>query len=360
MDYQPPLLPLGADLETKTVLKKLAGAHRALAELKGGAGLVPNQAILIDTLSLQEAKDSSAIENIITTHDDLYRSDAMARQFASLAAKEVHSYAKALREGFACVKRTGLITSNDIIMMQGTLEENDAGFRKLPGTNLKNDNTGEVVYTPPQNHKDIVALMRNLEEFINDNELSDLDPLIKMAVIHHQFESIHPFYDGNGRTGRIINILYLVKEDLLSVPILYLSRYINQNKGEYYRLLQEVRSNGSWEEWIVWMLSGVEATAAQANEVVGQMKRLMQDAKNKMRKELPRIYSQELLNNLFRHPYTKIDFVMKDLHVHRNSAMKYLNQLSDKGFVTKIKMGRENYYLNRPLFNLLRGAGAQE
>lgn len=358
MNYEPPLLPLQTDLETKAVLKKLVGAHQALAELKGCAGRVPNQGILIDTLSLQEAKDSSAIENIITTHDDLYRSDAIARQFRSLEAKEVHSYAKALREGFQCVKRTGLITSNDIIMIQATLEENDAGFRKLPGTTLKNDSTGEIVYTPPQDHQKILSLMKNLENFINDESLSDLDPLIKMAVIHHQFESIHPFYDGNGRTGRIINILFLVKMGLLSVPILYLSRYINQNRADYYRLLQAVRSNGAWEDWIVWMLDGVQRTATQANQMVSDMARIMQSFKIRMRSELPKIYSQELLNNLFRHPYTKIEFLMKDLGVHRNSAMKYLNELAGHGFVVKMKLGRENYYLNEPLFDLLRGAGA--
>ncbi len=358
MNYTPPSLPLVIDLETKAVLKALPGAHRALAELKGSAGLVPNQGILIDTLSLQEAKDSSAIENIITTHDDLYRSDEVTKQFASLAAKEVHSYASALRQGFAKVKKTGLITSNDIISMQETLEENKAGFRKLPGTTLKNDKTGEVVFTPPQDHKQIVEHMRNLEEFLNDDSMSDVDCLIKMAVIHHQFESIHPFYDGNGRTGRIINILYLVQQKLLNVPVLYLSRYINNNKSEYYRLLQAVRVDGAWEEWILWMLQGVEQTSIQTTAIISEMRSLMQLTKEKMRRELPRIYSQDLLNNLFRHPYTKIDFVIRDLSVHRNTATKYLDSLSEAGFVTKAKIGRDNFYLNQPLFQLLQGAGS--
>ncbi|MEI9986136.1 MAG: Fic family protein [Aliidongia sp.] len=346
-------LPLDIDLETKPVLKKLSGAHRALAELKGVAGLMPNEAILINTLSLQEAKDSSAIENIITTHDDLFRSDALANQFTSLAAKEVYNYARALREGFQTVRRTGLITNNDILMIQATLEGNRAGFRKLPGTALKNDQTGETVYTPPQNPNDIIELMRNLEAFVNDPELIDLDPLIKMAVIHHRFETIHPFYDGNGRTGRILNILYLVQQGLLGAPVLYLSRYINQTKQEYYRLLQEVRIAGSWQDWILYILQGVEETAGQTTVLVHAIRRLMQDTKVRIRSELPRIYSQDLLNNIFSHPYSKIALVEHDLNVSRITATRYLDELTRIGLMDKLKLGRESYYLNRTLVDLL-------
>lgn len=353
MSYTPPLLPLDLDLETKPVLKKLAAARGALAELKGAAGLVPNEGILINTLSLQEAKDSSAIENIVTTHDDLYRSDVLANQFASLAAKEVYNYARALRDGFSTVRATGLITNNDILAMQETLEENKAGFRKLPGTSLKNDQTGEVVFTPPQSHEDIIGLMRNLEAFINDDGISDLDPLVKMAVIHHQFETIHPFYDGNGRTGRILNILYLVKEGLLGTPVLYLSRYINQNKSEYYRLLQAVRTDGVWEEWIIYILNGVEQTSVQTTTLVHKIRDLMLDYKNKIRDELPRIYSQDLLNNIFSHPYSKIAFVERDLGVGRITATRYLDELTRIGLMAKLKIGRDNYYVNRSLVDLL-------
>lgn len=356
MSYSPSLLPFDLDLETKPVLKKLATARSALAELKGAAGLVPNEGILINTLSLQEAKDSSAIENIVTTHDDLYRSDALANQFASLAAKEVYNYARALREGFANVRATGLITNNDILSMQATLEENQAGFRKLPGTALKNDQTGEIVFTPPQSHDDIVRLMTNLERFINEDGLTDLDPLTKMALIHHQFETIHPFYDGNGRTGRILNILYLVKEGLLGTPVLYLSRYINQNKADYYRLLQAVRTHGAWEEWIIYMLNGVEQTAIQTTALVHRIKILMQQYKNRMRDELPRIYSQDLLNNIFSHPYSKIIFVERDLKVSRITATRYLDELTRIGLMRKLKLGRENYYMNRSLVDLLANA----
>lgn len=356
MGYTPALLPLDLDVETKPVLKKLASARSALAELKGAAGLVPNEGILINTLSLQEAKDSSAIENIVTTHDDLYRSDALASQFVSLAAKEVYSYARALREGFANVVKTGLITNNDVLSIQATLEENRAGFRKLPGTALKNDQTGETVFTPPQSYDEIVRLMGNLERFINDDGLTDLDPLIKMALIHHQFETIHPFYDGNGRTGRILNILYLVKEGLLGTPVLYLSRYINRNKGEYYRLLQAVRTDGVWEEWILYMLDGIEQTAAQTTSLVHQIKNLVQEHKDRIRTALPKIYSHELMNNIFSHPYSKIAFVERDLDVTRVTATRYLDELTKIGVMSKLKMGRENYYVNRSLVDLLVNA----
>ena len=351
--YAPPRLPLALDLETKPVLKKLASAHRALAELKGAAGLVPNEGILINTLSLQEAKDSSAIENIVTTHDDLYRSDDVADRFATLAAKEVYAYARAMREGFETVRSTGLITVNDILAMQATLESNQAGFRRLPGTALKNDKTGEVVFTPPQSYDEVALLMGNLELFINGSDVLDLDPLVKMAVIHHQFETIHPFYDGNGRTGRILNILYLVKENLLSTPVLYLSSYINQNKGDYYRLLQAVRTDGAWEDWLLYILEGVEQMAGQTTRLVHAIRDLMLDHKVRLRNELPKIYSQDLLNNMFSHPYSKIAFVERDLGVSRITATRYLDELTRIGLMRKLKVGRDSYYLNRALLNLL-------
>ncbi len=354
-----PLLPLPLDLETKPVLKALTRAHRALAELKGTAGIVPNETILISTLSLQEAKDSSAIENIVTTQDDLYRSDAASSQFTTLAAKEVHAYAQAMREGFERVRKTGLITCNDILQIQATLEANHAGFRKLPGTALKNDQTGETVYMPPQHHAEIVALMDNLERFINEDSPGDLDPLVKMAVIHHRFETVHPFYDGNGRTGRILNILYLVKEGLLGTPILYLSRYINQNKAEYYRLLQAVREREAWEEWLLYLLAGVEQTSRQTTALVFGVRDLMQSHKNRMRSELPNIYTQDLLINLFRHPYTKIDFVVSELGVTRKTAAKYLEENVRIGLLSKHKLGRDNYYINDELYNLFLNVGAK-
>ena len=356
MNYTIPQLPLNKDFDTKEILKKLTKAHQALAELKGVAAIIPNQNILLNTLALQEAKDSSAIENIITTDDELYKSDALTQSFASPAAKEVYNYVAALKNGFEEIKKTELLTNNCILEIQARLEENKAGFRKLPGTALKNDRTGETVYTPPQDVMQIQSLMSNLEKFLNDDEISDLDPLIKMAIIHHQFESIHPFYDGNGRTGRIINVLYLVKLKLLSAPVLYLSRYINQNKADYYKLLQKVRDADAWEDWVNFILNAVEQTSHQTTHLIQGMKALMQSHKEKMRSEIPKIYSQDLINVIFGHPYTKIDFVMRELEVSRLTATRYLNELVRIGLMSKEKKGRENYYINVDLFNLFSNA----
>jgi len=350
--HELPLLPDLGDIESIAVLKQLARSHQALAELKGVAQGMPNQAILISTLSLQEAKDSSEIENIITTQDDVYRSDYLANRFLSLAAKEVHHYAHALRSGFERVQATGLLTCNDIQRIQADIEGNAAGFRKTLGTMLKN-NQGDIIYTPPQHPDDVVALMKNLSDFIHDEHACDWDPLTRMAVIHHQFESIHPFYDGNGRTGRIINILYLVLQGLLDTPILYLSRYINQHKATYYHLLQSVREHHDWQDWLLFMLKGVEQTAQQTTQLIVAIKALMLDYKQRLRQELPKIYSQDLINNLFRHPYTKIDFIQNELQVSRQTASRYLDAIVALGLLSKHKIGKENYYLNDALFNLL-------
>ncbi|MEM8568974.1 MAG: Fic family protein [Bacteroidota bacterium] len=346
-------LPLNADLETKAVLKKVTEARAALAEMKGVAGTIPNENILISTLALQEARDSSAIENIITTQDELYQADVAANKFKTLASKEVHMYAQALKTGYETVKVANLLTQSNILKIQATIEKNDAGYRKLPGTELKNDQTGEVVYIPPQKAEEIIELMDNLEGFMNSPDWSDRDPLVKMAIIHHRFESIHPFYDGNGRTGRIINILYLVKEGLLNLPILYLSGFINQNKAEYYRLLQQVRTDESWEEWVLFMLDGVEQTAIRTIELIKGIKVLMLAHKKQMRIEVPKIYSQDLLNNIFRHPYTKINFVMQELDVSRPTATRYLEELCKLGILKKEKIWKEAYYINSDLFELL-------
>jgi Fic family protein len=347
------LLPINKDFESKAVLRKTALAHKALAELKGVTGSIPNEHILLETLTLREARESAAIENIISTFDEVYQSSLFSNQFASPAAKEVHQYAKALIEGFELVKKQGLLTNNHIIQIQQIVEQNNAGYRKLPGTKLLNNATGEVVYTPPQDHGSIVTLMNNLEHFINDDAIIDIDPLIKMAIIHHQFESIHPFYDGNGRTGRIINILYLVQKGLLHLPILYLSRYIIKNKIEYYRLLQEVRNTNNWEEWILYMLDGIEKTASESVVMIHSIKRLMQEYKILIRNNYPKMYSQDLLNNLFKYPYTKIEFIQSDLQVSRNTAIRYLEELVKSTILVKHKIRRENFYENRELFKLL-------
>ncbi|MGV3642366.1 MAG: Fic family protein [Adhaeribacter sp.] len=352
MIWEPKPLPFPVDLETKAVLKQAAVAHRYLAELKGVAATIPNEQILINTLTLQEARDSSAVENIITTQDELFKAELQAELSLSTATKEVQNYANALRKGFEAVRKNKILSLNHILQIQEELEQNQAGFRKVPGTNLKNAATGETVFTPPQHPDDIMDLMQNLVLFINDDKLSDIDPLVKMAIIHHQFESIHPFYDGNGRTGRIINMLYLVCQDLLQLPVLYLSRYVIEHKVDYYRLLQHVRDTGEWEEWLLFMLQGIEKTAKQTIETVKGINGLMKAYKSRIRAELPKIYSQDLLNNLFKHPYTKIEFVMDDLMVSRPTATAYLDALVANGYLEKHKIGKSNFYLNRPLYNI--------
>lgn len=355
------LLPLDqlnpARFDAPAILKRLASSSRALAELKGIAASIPNQGILINTLGLQEAKDSSEIENIVTTHDELFKDDVLPEAFANPAAKEVLRYRQALRVGFERVRDSGLLTANHIIEIQGELERNNAGFRKLPGTALK-DGGGQTVYTPPQDPAEITRLMRGLERFINTPELFSADPLIKMALIHHQFESIHPFYDGNGRTGRIVNVLYLVKEGLLDIPVLYLSSQIVRTKADYYRLLQTVREQDRWEEWVLYMLEAVEVTAGQTIATIHAIKTALFDYKHRIRSGF-KFYSQDLINNLFTHPYTKIEFVQRDLGVSRVTATKYLDALADGGFVRKHKIGRGNYYINLALNAVLQPQPAQ-
>lgn len=351
--WKPILLPPDFDLESRRVLKKLPAAHRALAELKGIGSTIPNQTILINTLGLQEARDSSAIENIITTQDELFKAALNFSGWRSSAAKEVQNYAAALITGFNLVGQNKMITSNHIVKIQSVLENNKSGYRRLPGTVLKKTQNGEVVFTPPQDHDEIVKAMSNLVAFMNNESMCDADPLVKMAVIHYQFESIHPFYDGNGRTGRIINILYLILNSLLHLPILYLSRYIIENKTQYYQLLQDVRDKNAWEPWILFMLEGVERTAQDTIFLILEIKKLMMDYKHRIRSGY-KFYSQELINNLFRHPYTKIEFIQKDLGVSRITASNYLNRLAKDGFLTKMKLGVGNYYVNEPLVKLFR------
>ena len=352
MSYNIPTLPLAIELETVPVLKKAASAHRYLAELKGMSRSIPNQSILVNTLALQEAKDSSAIENIITTHDELFREELFPEYASNASAKEVKNYVTALKRGFDLVQQSSLLTNNHILSIQEALENNRAGFRKLPGTELKNDLTGEIVYTPPQSHDEILRLMSNLERFINDDTMSTLDPLIKMSIIHHQFESIHPFYDGNGRTGRIINVLYLVAKGLLDIPVLYLSRYIVCNKADYYQKLQNVRENGEWEPWVLYMLDSVETTSRQTITIIQEIGTAINQYRDGIR-ESCKFYSQDLINNLFYHPYTKIEFLTQALNITRPTATKYLDALCAEGYLQKEKIGRSNYYINKALFGIL-------
>jgi Fic family protein len=351
--YAIPDLPPRGAVETLAVLREAALAHRYLAELKGRAATIPNQGILIDTLSLQEAKASSEIENIVTTQDELFQAKLFPERPSSPAAKEVALYVEALRCGFQGLHdRQGLITANGIVDMFRILKRTDEGFRTTLATVLRNESTGEDVYVPPQTGGEVVAHMNALERYINDPG-DALDPLIRMAIIHHQFESIHPFSDGNGRIGRIVNVLYLTQQGLLDIPILYLSRYITNRKGDYYRLLQSVRDTGEWEPWLLYMLRAVGETSIGTLRLIEQIRVLMTDYKNRLRTDHPKIYSQELLNNLFRHPYTRIEFVQREIGVTRQTASRYLDQLAGGELVVKFQEGRSNYYVNAPLVDLL-------
>ena len=355
--YNIPPLPPKFDFDTLPILKALTRATRSLAEVKGRAPIIPNQGILINTLSLQEAKDSSEIENIVTTNDQLFRGGLDRNSALNGPSKEVAVYRDALQLGYQRLCETNLLTNRTLVEMFQLLKNRDDAFRKLPGTGLQNS-SGQIVYVPTQDAEQIENQMTSLESYMNTD--SDLDPLIRMAIIHHQFESIHPFPDGNGRLGRMLNVLYLTKEGLLGIPVLYMSRGINRSKSDYYRLLQKVRDTGQWEEWIVYMLDIVTETSNITLNLIEGIRSEMANFKHRIRSEHAKIYSQDLVNNLFRHPYTRIEFVMHDLGVSRPTATKYLEQLSadDELPLVKITEGKNNYYVNYSLVQLLSGEEA--
>ncbi len=351
-EYKLPMLPPEGNLESAAVLKVLVKASRVLGELKGYADTILNKHILINAIIINEAKDSSAIENIITTHDDLFK-EMSSHSVAPSAAKEVVNYRSALWFGYEKVKESSMITTNMMIDVQSFIENNLAGIRKLPGTVLKNGSTGEVVYTPPSGESEIRTLMSNLEQYIN-TDTADIDPLIKLAVIHYQFESIHPFYDGNGRTGRIVNILYLVLKGLLDSPILYLSRYIIRNKSEYYRLLQEVRTGENWDDWIIYILKGIEETAKETQSLIMRINDEVASMTLEIKEKLPKIYSKELIDLLFYEFYTKTQYIEKGLSVSRRTAVTYLQSLEAEGFLVSEKIGIERIYKNKRLYDLVK------
>ena len=339
------------NLKTNKILEQLTLSSRALAELKGYANTIPNMHILINAVTINEAKDSSAIENIVTTHDDIYKV-LTESGYKTESAKEVVDYRNAIWLGYEQIKKDGYINTNTIVKIQGTIEHNNAGIRKLPGTELKNSLTGETIYTTPQNEQEIKKYLKNLEDFINNNE-DNIDPLIKVCLIHYQFESIHPFYDGNGRTGRILNILYLVLNNLIDSPILYLSKYINKTKQEYYKLFNEVRDNNNFEDWILYILKGIEITSKETITLIEKIQNEMKTYKEEFRNKLPKIYSKELLESLFYEVYTKISYIERACNVTRITATSYLNQLEEIGLLESEKIGREKLYKNTRLIKLL-------
>ena len=348
-----PLLPPKESLvETISILKQESKSAVALAELKGLTNTLPNPNILINAVILKEAQASSEIENVITTQDKLYQALYAKSAKPDVATKEVLRYREALLMGTLLIKEKGFLNTNGIIAIQKELEENNAGLRRLPGTALVNDLTNEVIYTPPDNFDTISDLMKNLEEYLNDED--DVSPLIKLAIQHYQFESIHPFYDGNGRTGRIINVLYLILKGLLNEPVLYLSSFIIQNKGDYYRLLQEVRTKNNWEDWILYMLKGIEQTAQSTIEQINKINLLFNETQKLVQEKLPRIYSKDLIEQLFIHPYSKIEFLVNNLGIERKAASRYLNGLEEIGILKSQQKGKEVIYINTKLYNLLK------
>jgi len=316
-----PKLPPKHDLETKHIMRKLARSRAALAEMKGMCSIIPNPAILINALTLREAKDSSEIENIVTTQDELYIAFATQQKSLNSQTKEVLNYREALWYGYRLINKRKILTANDIISIQQIIIGNNAGIRVQPDTQLKNAVTGEVVYTPPEGEDIIRGLLKNLEDYINIDH-NGLDPLIKMAVIHYQFESIHPFYDGNGRTGRIINILYLVMKSLLDLPILYLSSYLIKEKTDYYRLLKEIRDTDIWENWIYYVLHGIEETANHTTLLISKIKELLENTIERIKTELPSIYSKDLVETIFEQPYCRVASIVNKGLYERRTAMK--------------------------------------
>lgn len=348
-----PPLPPAEEIETVLLLKKATRAHIELARLNGFCQTIPNDTMLVNAIVLKEAQASSEIENIITTQDELYEALVVENASADPASKEVLNYREALWHGHQLIQQNQSISTRTIIEIQEKLEKNTAGIRRLPGTALVNERTGETVYIPPDNEHTIRSLLHNLEQYLNARD--DTDRLIKMAVMHYQFESIHPFYDGNGRTGRILNVLYLVNVGLLKQPILYLSDYIIQHKDEYYRRLQSIRENGEWREFIDFMLAAVETTAKDTLELIESIKMLLEETIEKARSELPATtYSKELIELLFVQPYTKIAFLVRHGIAERRTASKYLQQLEGIGILASKRLWKEKVYINTKLFDLLR------
>jgi Fic family protein len=348
-----PLLPPKAELETRAVLKQVTSSSRALADLRGLARLIPNQAILINGIVLQEARLSSEIENIVTTDDDLFRAAADADGGANPSAKEVLRYREALWHGSQAVKDQRPLTTNLFIEIVRIVKKTDFEVRKTIGTKLSNPKTGEIIYTPPEGEVVIRDKLANLENFLYPEPDDGLDPLIRLAIMHYQFEAIHPFPDGNGRTGRILNILLLLEHKLLDIPVLYLSRYILENRTSYYEGLRRVTEESAWENWVLYILKAIEATARETQDRVQLILNLMEAVQLEVQEKAPRIYSKDLIEIIFRNPYCKIKFVEDGGMVTRQTASTYLKTLVDLGILRSHKVGREVYFINDRLFKVL-------
>jgi Fic family protein len=349
-----PLLPPAIELETKAVLKRCISARAALAELKQAAELIPNQSMLINTLPLLEAKDSSEIENIVTTTDKLFQFAGGDDAYADPATKEALRYRNALYEGWQTLARRP-INTNMAESICSEIKGVDMTVRKVPGIALANDRTGEIICTPPEGEKVLRDLLSNWESFLH--EQPELDPLVRMAVMHYQFEAIHPFTDGNGRTGRVLNILYLVQEGLLSLPILYLSRYVIANKNAYYDNLLGVTRKNRWEEWLLYMLDAVRSTAQWTTQKINAIRNLSDHTAEYARQQLPKIYSRELIDVVFEQPYCRIANVVENGIAKRQTASEYLKKLASSGVLEERQVGRERLFLHPKLFTLVTQGG---
>jgi len=344
-----PRLPPTVELETRSVLKQCVTARAALAELKQAAELIPNPTMLINTLPLLEARASSEIENIVTTADKLFR-HLQADATADPATKEALRYRRALLEGVQALKTRPLTTRTaESICTQ--IKGVEMSVRKVPGTALANDATGVVIYTPPEGEARIRDLLANWERFLHEEET--IDPLVRMAAAHYQFEAIHPFTDGNGRTGRVVNSLFLVEQGLLPLPILYLSRYIIAHKADYYRLLLAVTREGAWEPWLLYMLRAVEDTAVWTTAKIAAVRKLAADTTQYVRRKLPKIYSRELVDVIFEQPYCRIANLVEAEIAGRQAASRYLKALVSAGVLREQTFGREKLFVHPKLMTLL-------
>lgn len=346
------LPPKREKVETLKILRQLSKSSNSLGELKGIAKTISNQAMLVNVVALQEAKDSSEIENIITTQDELYKALSTKGKHTS-EIKEVINYRKAIFIGHDIIQKQDFLRLRDIEELQNTIVKNNAGVRNMSGTVLKNDKTSEIVYTPPQEKDEILDLLSNFLEHFNVSK-NDLSPLINLAILHYQFESIHPFYDGNGRTGRILNILYLIINELLDIPILYLSSYINENKSEYYKLLNTVNKTDEWEDWILYILKSIEETSNRTIIKINSIKELLDNTIKIAQEKASKIYRKELIELLFEQPYSKIEFVTEKLGVERKASSRYLKKLEEIGILESQKVGRETIYVNLKLIEILK------
>lgn len=348
-----PGLPPNINLETPEIFRATIRANKLLAELKGFCQTLPNPGLLLNTIVLQESKESSAIENIVTTQDELYKATLVGEMVKNQAAKEVLQYREAMYFGIDELQKKGIITTNLLVGIMQKLRNSHEGIRRNQGTKLTNPQINQIVYTPPEGEEVIRQKLFELEKFMNDPDYCLLDPLVKMALIHYQFEAIHPFSDGNGRTGRILNILYLIQHEMIGLPVLYLSKYIIENKSDYYRLLREVTEQENWMEWVLYVVNGVAETSLTTLNKIKRILALKTEAEHDLKSALGTSFSRELIDLLFSYPYIKIGVLEENGIAKRQTASRYLKEIEKAGWLTSIPVWKEIYYINHRLIDVL-------